>query len=249
MKLDSNLFPVAICGGVVLLGAAIIGGSKSVVSQNPGRFETSSLSVMGDSRTGDIYGWINTDKGRRFVKFDKTPEGKARNSKQEVKVVYRDRETEPSQDLRSGNIFERNDKIIKGGTTFTVNSKVKYREKESKMLYRLAITAMPAIGKDGKPEKCITSKQQNALLSIYKTAGSSATLRFEDADKFWIKDMKIPLNPPAASNQQTSIIDSVKDSCGNTSEIIFHNRAPLSLPDFSWVANGKLLYSGVKIKI
>ena len=236
-----------LCGGLAISSLALVGCNATSVNP-PARFETSELAVMGDSKTGDLFGWIDTTKGRRFVKFDKTSESTARDEKPQVKVVYKDREAQPSKDVRSGNIFERNDKIVKNGNTYAVNSKIKYREKENKMLYRISITAMPSIGKDGKPAKCISKNQESALLSVYKTPGSSVNMRFEDSDKFWIKDMKIPLNPPAANNNTTSIIDAVKDTCGNTSEVVFHNRADLSLPDFSWVGNGKLMYSGIKIQ-
>ena len=85
-------------------------------------------------------------------------------------------------------------------------------------------------------------------MSIYTTPNSNALLRFQDSDQFWIKDMTVPLNPPVASNSKTSIIDINKDACGNKSELVFHNRANLTLPDFEWIAEGKLLFSGIKFK-
>ena len=247
-----KIVPFAV-GAVAIAGAGAILGSKAsnVSVTSPGRFETSEMGVMGDSMNGDIFGWIDTSAGRRFVKFDKTSESKARrlsSPEPEVKVIYRDRNTAPAKDVRSGRIFERNDKFEKGGTTFAVNTRIKYRRKENKMLYRIAISALPQIGTDDKPRKCITQKQELALLSIYKEKDSKAQLRFQDSDKFWIKDMKVPLNPPAANNTTTSIIDSNKDSCGKKSELIFHNRADLTLPDFEWIDEGKLLFSGIKFK-
>ena len=247
-----KIVPFAV-GAVAIAGAGAILGSKAsnVSVTSPGRFETSEMGVMGDSMNGDIFGWIDTSAGRRFVKFDKTSESKARrlsSPEPEVKVIYRDRNTAPAKDVRSGRIFERNDKFEKGGTTFAVNTRIKYRRKENKMLYRIAISALPQIGTDDKPRKCITQKQELALLSIYKEKDSKAQLRFQDSDKFWIKDMKVPLNPPAANNTRTSIIDSNKDSCGRKSELVFHNQADLNLPDFEWIDEGKLLFSGIKFK-
>ena len=60
-----------------------------------------------------------TPGGRRFVKFDKTSESKARKAtapKPEVKIIYRDRNVAPvapTNDVRSGRIFERNDRFKK----------------------------------------------------------------------------------------------------------------------------------------
>jgi hypothetical protein len=203
---------------------------------------------------GDLFGWIDTPDGRRFVKYDKTSESRARKdtaakpAEPKVKIVYRDRNTDSSKDVRSGRIFERNDKFKKGGTTFTVNSKIKYREKENKMLYRIAVSALPPIGSNNRPKKCITKKQESVLLSIYNDKDSKASLRFEDLDKFWLKDMNVPLNAQTANNKRTSIIDANKDSCGLKSELVFHNRANLTLPDFEWISKGKLLFSGIKFK-
>ena len=116
------------------------------------------------------------------------------------------------------------------------------------MLYRIAISALPPIGSNNRPKKCITKKQESVLLSIFNNKDSQASLRFEDLDKFWLKDMNIPLNIQAANNKKTSIIDANKDSCGLKSELVFHNRANLTLPDFEWIANGKLLLSDIKFK-
>ncbi len=244
--------PLAV-GGVAMaaIGGILASKSSNVEVVSAARFEETNMGVIGDSMNGEMFGWINTADGRRFVKFDKTAESKARKAsapEPEVKIIYRDRNTAPTNDVRSGRIFERNDKFKKGGTTFAVNTKIKYRTKENRMLYRIAISAMPPIGKDKKPAQCLTKKQESALLSIYKTPDSNAKLRFQDSDEFWIKDMKVPLNPPVASNAKTSIIDVNKDACGNKSELVFHNRANLTLPDFEWIDEGKLLFSGIKFK-
>lgn len=250
-----KFIPLAV-GAVAIAGVGGILASKSsnVSVASALRFEETNMGVIGDSMNGEMFGWIDTPDGRRFVKFDKTSESKARKAtapKPEVKIIYRDRNVAPvapTNDVRSGRIFERNDKFKKGGTTFAVNTKIKYRSKENRMLYRIAISAMPLIGEDKKPAPCLSKKQESALLSIYKTPKSNATLRFQDSDEFWIKDMKVPLNPPVASNAKTSIIDVNKDTCGNSSELVFHNRANLTLPDFEWIGEGKLLFSEVKFK-
>ena len=244
--------PLAV-GGVAMaaIGGILASKSSNVEVVSAARFEETNMGVIGDSMNGEMFGWINTADGRRFVKFDKTAESKARKAsapEPEVKIIYRDRNTAPTNDVRSGRIFERNDKFKKGGTTFAVNTKIKYRTKENRMLYRIAISAMPPIGKDKKPAQCLTKKQESALLSIYKTPDSNAKLRFQDSDEFWIKDMKVPLNPPVASNAKTSIIDVNKDACGNKSELVFHNRANITLPDFELIDEGKLLFSGIKFK-
>lgn len=247
-----KIIPVAVGGVVIAAVSATLAGRTSNVSvESPGRFESTNLGVIGDSMNGDMFGWIDTPDGRRFVKFDKTSESKARAAsapEPEVRIIYRDRNTAPANDVRSGRIFERNDKFVKNGTTFAVNTKIKYRDKENRMLYRIAISALPSVDKNKKPAECLTTKQESALMSIYTTPSSNAKLRFQDSDQFWIKDMIVPLNPPAASNAKTSIIDVNKDSCGKKSELVFHNRANLTLPDFEWIDQGKLLFSGIKFK-
>ncbi len=247
-----KVVPLAI-GAVVSVGVGVVLGTKSsnVNVTSEGRFETSAMGVIGDSMNGNFFGWIDTDNGRRFVKFDKISESKARqssNPQPETKVIYRNSNSTLANDVRSGKIFERKDKFKKGGTTFTVDTKIKYRGKEKKMLYRIAISALPQIGANKRPLKCITARQESALLSIYKEKGSNAKLRFQDSDQFWIKDMVVPLNPPGANNAKTSIIDVNKDSCGKKSELIFHNRANLNLPDFEWIDEGKLIFGGIKFK-
>jgi hypothetical protein len=243
-------------GVVAIAGFGIFVGSKgsSISVSSDFRFEDSSLGVLADSMNGDLFGWIDTPDGRRFVKYDKTSESRARKDtapkpkEPEVKIVYRDRNADSSKDVRSGRIFERNDKFKKEGTTFTVNSKIKYRDKESKMLYRIAISVLPPIGSNNRPKECITKKQESILQSIYNDKNSRASLRFEDVDKFWLKDMNVPLNGQAANNNKTSIIDANKDSCGFKSELVFHNRANLTLPDFEWISKGKLLYKNIIFK-
>jgi hypothetical protein len=233
------------------ISATLAARTSNVSVTSPGRFESTNMGVIGDSMNGEMFGWIDTQDGRRFVKFDKTSESQARKAsapEPEVKVIYKDRNSAPANDVRSGRIFQRNDKFEKGETTFAVNTKIKYREKENRMLYRIAISALPLIDKNNRPAKCLTKKQESTLMSIYTTPKSNAKLRFQDSDQFWIKDMMVPLNPPAASNAKTSIIDVNKDSCGNKSEVVFHNRANLTLPDFEWIEEGKLLFSGIKFK-
>ena len=148
------------------VGALLASKSSSVSLESSVRFEDSSMGVIGDSINGDIFGWIDTPNGRRFVRFDKISESKVRQNsapkpaKPEVKIIYRDRNAQPKNDVRSGRIFEKNNKFIKGGTTFAVNTRIKYRTKENRMLYRVAISALPQIGEDQKPAQCL-SKSRN----------------------------------------------------------------------------------------
>jgi hypothetical protein len=212
------------------------------------------LSTWGDTETGDIYGWIAGDNGEyRFVRYDKVSESKARaalNGEPEVKIVYKEApsaKVETQSDVRSGRIFERSAPYKSGSDLYNINARIKYREKENRMLYRFAVSIAPEIV-NGKPKECVTAAQVKRLKAIASTPGSSAQMRFEDSDKFWVKDISVPLAGAAANNKVTSVTDSEKDKCGNINTLVFHNRADMTLPDFSWIENGKLLFNGVKFQ-
>ena len=121
-----KIVPIAV-GAVAIAG---IGGTLASKSSNVSvasavRFEETNMGVIGDSMNGEMFGWINTADGRRFVKFDKTSESEARKAaapEPEVKIIYRDRNTTPANDVRSGE-FSKETTNSKGGTTFAVNTK------------------------------------------------------------------------------------------------------------------------------
>ena len=74
-------------------------------------------------------------------------------------------------------------------------------------------------------------------------------LRFKDSDDFWLRDFLIPLGQKKAQDFKTTAIDAYyKDDCGNTNQFVFHGRLNnFNPPDYTWVEDGKLLFSGVKI--
>ena len=208
------------------------------------RFEDK-YNVLADNQTGDIYGWLNFNGVQRFVKLDKPSEGEVRKNAT-PKPVNNEVQQE---DVRSGNIFEKQGDIIASGNKYNINTKIKYRQKESAMIYRVAISVNPKIDqKTNKPENCVSKAQSNSLRSIFENDGSSMEVRFEDAQQFWVKDVTIPLFVKEANNKVNSIIDGIEDPCGNVKEVVFHGIAKnFSLPEYSWVENGKLILKGVRI--
>tara|TARA_Y100001968_G_scaffold271483_1_gene263124 strand:+ start:1762 stop:2595 length:834 start_codon:yes stop_codon:yes gene_type:complete len=252
--------------GSIVLGAAAVSGfaifmalPKAANNFKPigeNKRMEEGFEVYTDKSSGDIYGWIIGKGGEeRFVKMDKNSENKVRKERQnelekaenaqrenanldvkeEVKVVSQKR-----ADVRSEQIFEKNSTY----KDFDVNARIKYRLRERKMLYRLAISLAP-----NKDEKCLTKAQEETLISLKTEKGNQVRFRFVDKDDFWLRDNIIPLNENAANNYKTAVIDSYnKDSCGNLNKLVFHGRlSNFSLPDYSWVEDGKLLFNGVKI--
>jgi len=261
-KIEKRYIPWGIGALAVILAVAALpkGGISTSrgFGKYPNRYEMGnwgndgSFSVWGDTETGDMYGWISEDGNKwRFVRYDKNSEGKVRKGlggEPEVQIVYKDAPSKETQaDVRSGRIFERSAPYKQGSDIYNINARIKYREKEDKMLYRFAISIAPPIV-NGKPQECVTPAQVKRLMAIAATAGSSAQMRFEDSDKFWVKDISVPLAGDAANNKKTSVTDSEKDKCGNISTLVFHNRADMTLPDFNWIENGKLLFNGVKFQ-
>ena len=231
-----------------------------------------------DKETGKIYGFIEGAGGeKRFVQMDKNSENKVRKeridaekkaakeaekrAKEAAEVAaswYEDEDNEteyipptPSVsknklDVRSGEIFSK-DAEFEG---FLVNSRVKWRTRERKMLYRLSITAPPNITVDNSSQPaCITGDKESELISLVTQQDNEVRLRFKDSDDFWLRDFLIPLGQKKAQNFKTTAIDAYyKDECGNTNQFVFHGRLDnFNPPDYTWVEDGKLLFSGVKI--
>ena len=149
-------------------------------------------------------------------------------------------------DVRSGEIFSK-DGVFEG---FLVNSRVKWRTRERRMLYRLSITAPSTIiTNDSKEPNCISPETESELISLVTGKDNEVRLRFKDSDDFWLRDFLIPLNQKKAQNFKTTAIDAYyKDECGNTNQFVFHGRLDnFSPPDYTWVEDGKLLFSGVQI--
>jgi hypothetical protein len=238
-------------------GAAIFGASIFTVLialpsvmfnfKPVGRFEAKE-NVLADNKTGEMYSWVDFGDGQvRFVKLDRHPEGEVRKGLSPRQEQGTSDEAS-STDVRSGRIFEKQGAISVGDTKYLVDTKVKYRGREDSMLYRVAISATPPVdATTGKPGKCVTARQSTALKSIYASEGSNMTIRFEDSDRFWVKDVIVPLFAGASNNGFSTIVDGSVDSCGLMSQVVFHGRADLSLPDYTWVDNGKLILGSVKI--
>ena len=231
-----------------------------------------------DKETGKIYGFIDGAGGeKRFVQMDKNSENKVRKERIEAEKKaakeaekrakeaaeaaaswYEDEENETEYipptpvvsknklDVRSGEIFSK-DAEFEG---FLVNSRVKWRTRERKMLYRLSITAPPTITIDESSQPlCITGEKEAELISLVTQQDNEVRLRFKDSDDFWLRDFIIPLGQKKAQNFKTTAIDAYyKDDCGNTNQFVFHGRLDnFNPPDYTWVEDGKLLFSGVKI--
>ena len=241
----NKFVPWAAAGaGIIALLATI---PRSTQGLKPiARFEDK-FNVLADNQTGDIYAWIDVNGVNRFVRLDKPSESAVRKNsvpKQENK------ETPSTVDVRSGNIFEKQGSLKVAGNTYNINTRIKYRAKEESMLYRVAVSVNPQIDPaTKKPAQCVSVQQANSLKSVFENDGSSMDVRFEDADKFWVKDVTIPLFVKAANNKDAgNVIDGIEDSCGRVKELIFHGVARnLSFPEYTWVDNGKLLLKGVKI--
>ncbi len=226
--------------------------------------------VYTDKETGKIYGFILGPGGEeRFVQMDKNSENKVRkeriaaDEKAAKEAEKKARELAEAEgryvppvlpvavsknklDVRSGEIFSK-DGEFEG---FLVNSRVKWRTRERKMLYRLSITAPSTIStNDSKQPNCISSERESELISLVTGKDNEVRLRFKDSDDFWLRDFLIPLSQKKAQDFKTTAIDAYyKDDCGNTNKFVFHGRLDnFSPPDYTWVEDGKLLFSGVQI--
>ena len=227
----------------VIAGLTVI--PSSVFNFKPiQRFEEKAgMSVLADSKTGDLFAWLDNGSGEKvFVKLNKTPESQVSKSLNSSKsdAVTRS-EPEPAQnDVRSGKIFKKSQKF----NNINIETQIKYRRREGRMLYRISFSPLLASN-----QQCPTKGQENQLKSLFDAAKKNTLrIRFNDSDEFWVKDLVTPLSSTVANNKKTTVIDSNKDGCNTIKELIFHGQAQnFSLPDFSWVDNGKLLFSGIKL--
>lgn len=202
--------------------------------------------VLADSKTGDLFTWLDTPEGKVFAKLDKNSESSV------IGKTYEEPKIEPepapeqikTNDVRSGRIFKVSDTYKSGNSTFNVDAQIKYRTREQAMLYRVSFAPVLAEG-----QLCPSKADEAQLKKIYDAANKNELrFRFNDSDKFWVQDLIAPLGSNVANNKTTSIIDSNKGDCQTSKEIVFHGRAKnFYLPSFNWVDNGKLLFSGVKL--
>ena len=263
-----------ILGGSVAVTflAIVVSGPKVAENLRPLKNDRmqEGFDVFTDKDTGKIYGYIEGAGGeRRFVQMDKNSENKVRKERIEAEAkaakeaakLARERAEAAGEyvapllpvtvsksklDVRSGEIFSK-DGEFEG---FLVNSRVKWRTRERKMLYRLSITAPSTlITDDSNKPNCISSDRESELISLVTGKDNEVRLRFKDSDDFWLRDFLIPLSQKKAQDFKTTAIDAFyKDDCGNTNQFVFHGRLDnFSPPDYTWVEDGKLLFSGVKI--
>ena len=263
-----------ILGGSVAVTflAIVVSGPKVAENLRPLKNDRmqEGFDVFTDKDTGKIYGYITGAGGeRRFVQMDKNSENKVRKERIEAEAkaakeaakLARERAEAAGEyvapllpvtvsksklDVRSGEIFSK-DGEFEG---FLVNSRVKWRTRERKMLYRLSITAPSTlITNDSDEPNCISSERESELISLVTGKDNEVRLRFKDSDDFWLRDFLIPLSQKKAQDFKTTAIDAFyKDDCGNTNQFVFHGRLDnFSPPDYTWVEDGKLLFSGVKI--
>jgi hypothetical protein len=263
-----------IIGGsfAVVFLAMVISGPKVAENLRPLKNDRmqEGFGVYTDKDSGKIYGFIEGAGGeKRFVQMEKNSENKVRKERLEAEAkaakaaAKKARElaeaageyvapirpvavSKSKLDVRSGEIFSK-DAEFEG---FLVNSRVKWRTRERKMLYRLSITAPSTIyTNDSKEPNCISSDKESELISLVTGKDNEVRLRFKDSDDFWLRDFLIPLSQKKAQNFKTTAIDAFyKDDCGNTNQFVFHGRLDnFSPPDYTWVDDGKLLFSGVQI--
>ena len=252
--------------------AIIVSGPKVAENLRPLKNDRmqEGFDVFTDKDTGKIYGYIEGAGGeRRFVQMDKNSENKVRKERIEAEAkaakeaakLARERAEAAGEyvapllpvtvsksklDVRSGEIFSK-DGEFEG---FLVNSRVKWRTRERKMLYRLSITAPSTLTtNDSDQPNCISSERESELISLVTGKDNEVRLRFKDSDDFWLRDFLIPLSQKKAQDFKTTAIDAFyKDDCGNTNQFVFHGRLDnFSPPDYTWVEDGKLLFSGVQI--
>ena len=256
----------------VVFLAMVISGPKVAENLRPLKNDRmqEGFGVYTDKDSGKIYGFIEGAGGeKRFVQMEKNSENKVRKERLEAEAkaakaaAKKARElaeaageyvapirpvavSKSKLDVRSGEIFSK-DAEFEG---FLVNSRVKWRTRERKMLYRLSITAPSTVyAGESKEPNCISKDKESELISLVTGKDNEVRLRFKDSDDFWLRDFLIPLSQKKAQNFKTTAIDAFyKDDCGNTNQFVFHGRLDnFSPPDYTWVDDGKLLFSGVQI--
>ena len=200
--------------------------------------------VLADSKTGDLFTWLDTADGKVFVKLDKNSESSVSGTTYQEPVIEQAPVKVAPSDVRSGRIFKVSDTYKSGNTTLKVDAQIKYRSREQAMLYRVSFAPVLTEG-----QSCPSKAEEAQLKKIYDAANKNVLrFRFNDSDKFWVQDLTTPLGSDVANNKTTSVIDSNKGDCKTLKEIIFHGRAKnFYLPSFNWVDNGKLLFGGVKL--
>ena len=255
----NNFLKYAVAGSIGLGSLALVISAPWTARnlkplKNERMQESELFSIFTDKETGDMYGYIDGPRGEtRFVKMDKNSENKVRQEKINEDRALAKAEAKGSapvvsvnkNDVRSGEIFSVDDKW----KDFEINTRIKYRALEGQMLYRLAIKA-PATKNDKGNLNCkFSTDRQKELENLVENRDNSVRLRFKDADDFWIKDYLIPLGGDVAENFVTTAIDGYyRDDCDNKNQLVFHGILNgFSLPGFSWVEDGKLLFKGVKI--
>ena len=260
--------------GILILGLAgfavytsLPKAAENLSPQGKNTRYTEHYGLLTDRKNGNIYGVIDGKNGeKRFVKMDKVSERQVRREKEQAEEAARKKKaaekaknqpkpavvyvSKKKDDVRSERIFSRDGSFKQ----FNFNAKIKYRIYEQSMLYRLAVTHPFSQVKteEGTLEKakCLTRKEEKSLLSLrdQKENGNQLRLRFVDGNDFWLKDATIPLWKGAANNLKTTVIDSyTKDECGRINTLVFHGRLRgFTMPDYSWVEDGKLLFDDVQ---
>jgi len=246
----NNLLKYALVGSIGLGSIAlVISAPKTARNLKPlknERMQESELfSVFTDKETGDMYGYIDGPGGEtRFVKMDKNSENKIRQERlNEERAIAKggvDENNEISEET-----FSFDDKW----KDYEINTFIKYRPRESAMLYRLSIKAPVKTINKGQSIDCrFSSEKEKELENLVKNQDNSVRLRFKDKDDFWINDFIIPLGSRAAENFSTTSIDATsRDDCDKKNKLVFHGTKNVSFPSFSLVKDGKLLFKGVKL--
>ena len=205
--------------------------------------ESDMFSIFTDKETGDMYGYIDGPGGeQRFVKMDKNSENKIRQER----LKEEEESKKPVDVSLKESTFTFDDKW----KDYEINTFIKYRSSEAKLLYRLAIQAPVKTLNKGQSIDCsFSSDREKELENMVKNQDNVVRLRFKDKDDFWISDFIIPLGTKSAENFRTTSIDAYsKDNCSNKNKLVFHGILNgVSFPDFDLIDDGKLLFKNVKV--
>ena len=267
--------------GVVLLslsagvGVTLLSNAPEIIAQRKPenrRFDIK-YDLLIDRKTAELFTWMDTGNGeRRLAKLDKTSESTIRNDinkegilKQKNSQLEYDNGQLRATIQNQKRLLPKTERIFQRTNTykdFIFNSRIKYRDKEKLMLYRVAVTLDPtpstadnnltidkrlALSKN----KCLTRPQQDSLKSLYnKESGNVIVMRFTDSDNFWLQDSLIKLGS-SNNTQKGSLVDAIKpEFClGQMNQLVFHGRLKgVTLPDYQHVSDGKLVFSKVLFK-
>ena len=231
---------IGIGGFAILISLPKAADNLKLTAQQNTRM-SEQLGVITDKETGEIYGWIIGKNGeKRFVKMDKNSENKVRQERDKNDQPIAFEISKKPNDVRSGKIFCRTSTY----NQFKIGTCIKYRAREEKMLYKMEVD----FAENNNSAQCINRLEEKTLLNLINENDNKVRFRFVDADAFWLRDNLMPLNLKKANNYKTTVIDKNKDSCGNVNQLVFHGRLnKFSLPDYTWVEDGKLIFSGVTI--